>query len=96
MYNVGANSKQLHLPNDLRLAPFHVSGIDGANSTIQDKGIIVSTCVRKAFETSTDAPTTFEPAESLLNILSRIDQRSLLLQKGRQQVSLGSDVLYIT
>ena len=51
MYNVGANSKQLHLPNDLRLAPFHVSGIDGANSTIQDKGIIVSTCVRKTFET---------------------------------------------
>ena len=51
---------------------------------------------RKAFETFYDTPTTFEPAESLLNILSRIDQRSLLLQNGRQQVSLGSDVLYIT
>ena len=52
MYNFGANSKQLHLPNDHHLAPFHVSGIDEANSTIQDKGIIVSTCVRKAFETA--------------------------------------------
>ena len=94
--SVLTRSSLLHLPNDLRLAPFHVSGIDGANSTIQDKGIIVSTCVRKEIETSTDTPTSFEPAESLLNILSRIDQRSLLLPKWRQQVSLGSDMLYIT